>query len=177
MNDNEGAVWIIALNFALLSLMAVGGVNPIIPELHRQAVDVYGWMSSGRFTDLFAIAQGAPGPNIFVTTLIGWDAAGLPGAVVATLAICGPSSLLAYAACRLWDRFRLAHWRIAVQTGLLPVTIGLVAAGAYVVARTADTSLVAFAITVVTAAALLHTRLHPLVFLAGGAALGVAGLV
>lgn len=177
LSDDEGALWIIALNFALLSLIAIGGINPILPELHRQAVDVYGWMSSARFTDLFAIAQGAPGPNILVVTLIGWDVAGLPGAFVATAAICGPSCTLAYLASQVWHRFREARWRKAVQAGLVPMTIGLVAAGAFILARTADTSFGAFAVTVITAAAVYVTPVHPLAFLAAGGALGLAGLL
>ena len=177
MSDGDDAVWTIAANFALLSLIAVGGINPILPELHRQAVEVYGWMDSGRFTDLFAIAQGAPGPNILVVTLIGWDVAGLAGALAATAAICTPSALLAYFVARVWDRFHAARWRLAIQAGLVPVTIGLVAAGAYVVARAADTSLAAAAITLGTAAAVLATRIHPLALLAGAAALGLAGWV
>jgi chromate transporter len=177
MSRDESAVWIIAINFSLLSLMMVGGINPVLPELHRQVADVYGWMTSARFTDLFAIAQGAPGPNILVVTLIGWYVAGLPGALAATIAICGPSCLLAYMVARLWERYRRARWRIAVQAGLIPVTIGLVAAGAYLIARIADTSFVAFAVTIVTAAALYFTRLHPLLFMAAGAALGLVGLI
>lgn len=177
MNEGEDAVWVIATNFAILSLIAVGGVNPILPELHRQAVEVYGWMSSARFTDLFAIEQAAPGPNLLVVTLIGWDVAGLPGALAATLAIRTPSGILAYFASRLWDRFREARWRLAMQAGLIPVTIGLVAAGAFVVARAAGTSLMAFAVIAVTALALFYTRLHPLLFMAAGAALGLAGLI
>ena len=177
MNDGEDAVWLIAANFALLSLIAVGGINPILPELHRQAVEVYRWMSSERFADLFAIAQGAPGPNILVVTLIGWDVAGLAGAVAATLAICTPSAVLAYFVARVWDRFRGARWRVAIQAGLVPVTVGLVAAGAYVVARAVDTSMVAVAITLGTALAVTFTRVHPLIYLAGGAALGLTGWV
>jgi chromate transporter len=177
VRDGEGAVWIIAANFAILSLIAVGGIGPILPELHRQAVEVYGWMTGDRFTALFAIAQSAPGPNLLVVTLIGWEVAGLAGALVATIAICGPSSMLAYFASSLWDRFRMAHWRMALQAGLIPVTIGLVAAAAFIIARAADTSLVAFLITAATTVALLYTRLHPLLFMGAGAALGLAGLV
>ena len=177
MRDGEGVLWVIAANFALLSLIAVGGIHPIIPELHRQTVDVHGWMTSGRFTDLFAIAQGAPGPNILVVSLIGWDIAGFVGAIVATVSICGPSGILAYVVSHLWDRYRFARWRIVIQAGLIPVTIGLVAAGAYVIARAADVSVVAFAITLGTTLVVFYTRLHPLVPLGAGAALGVAGLI
>lgn len=175
MNRDENVLWILAGNFALLSFMAVGGGNTIFPEMHRQAVEVYGWMSSATFRDLFAIAQGSPGPNIMVVTLIGWYVAGIPGAFVATAALAVPTCMLAYFVSRIWDRFRAARWRIAVQAGLVPVTIGLVAASAYVIAGTASTSYFAFALTVVSAALLYLTRINPLVFLALGGALGLAG--
>ena len=177
MNDGEGRLWVLAIGFGLLSLIAVGGINPVLPEIHRQVVEVRGWMTTERFTDLFAIAQGAPGPNILVVTLIGWDAAGLAGALVATLAMCAPSCALAFLVGGLWHRFRNARWRIAVQAGLVPVTVGLIAASAWLIARVADTTVTAFAITVVTAACVFTTRLHPVVFLAAGAALGAAGFV
>ena len=74
------AIWALASIFALLSFFAIGGANAVIPEMHRQAVDVHGWMTSQRFTDLFAIAQAAPGPNIIIVTLIGWEVAGIAGA-------------------------------------------------------------------------------------------------
>lgn len=177
MSDGEGRLWILALNFSLLSLLAFGGVAPILPEMHRQAVEVYGWMTSARFTDLFAIAQASPGPNFLVVTLVGLDAAGLPGALVATAALTTPPCILAYCVALLWARFRQARWRIALQAGLVPVTIGLVCASSYVIARTVDTSYRAFIVTVGTAVALYFTRVHPILFLAAGAALGYAGLL
>ena len=125
----------------LLSFIAIGGANAIIPEMHRQAVDVHDWMTSGRFTDLFAIAQASPGPNILIVTLIGWDVAGFAGALTTTLAMIVPTSIVAFYVGRIWHRFRQARWRIAIQAGVTPVTIGLVAASAYVLSRAADTSL------------------------------------
>ncbi len=177
MTDGEGRLWILAIGFGLLSLLAVGGILPVIPEIHRQVVEVHGWMTTQRFTDLFAIAQASPGPNMLVVTLIGWDAAGLAGAAIATTAICAPSCILAFFVAGLWDRFRHARWRIATQAGLVPITIGLVAASSWLIARAVDTTFMAFAITVVTAAGLFATRIHPILFLAAGAALGAAGLV
>ena len=134
-------------------------------------------MSDARFTVVFAIAQAAPGPNILVVTLIGWYVAGVPGALVATAAITGPTCLLAYVVSRLWQRFRLAPLRIAIQSGLVPITVGLVAASACVVARASDTGIVAVVVTIASALALLYTRIHPLLFLAAGALLGIAGLI
>ena len=48
------------LYFVLLSLLAVGGVNTIIPEMQRIVVETEGWMTGAEFTQLFAISQAAP---------------------------------------------------------------------------------------------------------------------
>jgi chromate transporter len=177
MSDEDSPLTALFVNFAILSVFAIGGVNAAIPEMHRQAVDVQGWMTNQRFADLFAIAQAAPGPNAILVTLIGWDVAGFPGALVATLAMIGPASVLAFFAGGIWHRFRYARWRIAIQAGITPITVGLVASSAYLLARTADTGIVAVAITLATGAAVYMTRIHPLIFLAIGAVLGAAGLV
>ncbi len=177
MSEDDSPLTALFLNFAILSVFAIGGVNAAIPEMHRQAVDVHSWMTNQRFADLFAIAQAAPGPNAILVTLIGWEVAGFPGALAATLAMIGPASVLAFFAGRIWHRFRYARWRIVIQAGITPITVGLVAASAYVLARAADTGIVAVAITLATAAAVYLTRIHPLILLAIGAALGAAGLV
>ena len=167
----------LAVDFSLLSLITVGGVITVLPEMHRSVVDVHGWMRGAEFAQLFALAQAAPGPNILVVTLIGWKVAGLAGAVVATAAVCTPSSLLAYAVSRIWQRFRGTRWRNVVEDGLVPVTVGLMLAGGYLITLAADHSALAFVITAATAAIALATRIHPLWLLAAGGLLGLAGWV
>ena len=163
--------------FALLSLIAFGGANSVVPEMHRQSVDVQHWLSDKDFAALFAIAQAAPGPNFMISTLVGWKAAGLAGALVATLAMAMPSSLLAFWVSRVWERYRSAHWRIAMGAGLAPVTVGLVASSGWLLSRGADTSLRLMAVTVATALLAGATRINPLWFLGAAAAMGYAGLV
>ena len=172
-NDNP----LIALfgYFALLSLFAVGGANAAIPEMHRVAVDVMHWMSDRQFADNFAIAQISPGPNVIVVTLIGYHVAGLAGAAVATVGMCGPTCIMAFVVARFWDRFKDARWRIAIQAGLVPVSLGLIAASAFVLARAADHNVFAALITVATAAVAYWSKVNPLwVFLAAGL-VGLAG--
>lgn len=174
MNSTD-VLWTMALRFALLSLFAIGGANAAIPEMHRLAVEINHWMSDRQFADMFAIAQVSPGPNVIIVTLIGYHVAGLAGATVATLAMTGPTCLLAFVIARVWDRFKAARWRIAIQAGLVPVSLGLMAASAYVIARATDVSLLAVAITAATAALAFFTRLNPLwMFLIAGA-LGLTG--
>jgi chromate transporter len=167
----------LALHFAMLSLLAIGGANAVIPEMHRQAVETAGWMTDRQFADLFAIAQVAPGPNIILVTLIGFHVAGIAGGLVATLAMCIPSCVFAYFAESMWQRYRDARWRTIVQAGMVPLSVGLVAAGALIIARAADISIIAILITIATAGMAYFTRLHPLWMFALAALLGYAGWV
>jgi chromate transporter len=165
----------LAVNFALLSLFAIGGVNATIPEMHRVAVEVMHWMSDRQFADMFAIAQVSPGPNMMIVALIGYHAAGFAGAAVATVAMIGPSCTLAFVVARVWDRFKEAHWRIALQAGLVPVSLGLITASVFVLARTADHTAVAGLITAATAVVAYATRINPLWLFAAGGLLGLTG--
>lgn len=167
----------LAANMALLSLFAVGGANAAIPEMHRLAVEVQGWMTDREFTDMFALAQLSPGPNVIIVTLIGYHVAGITGALVATTAMCGPTCLAAYYIGRVWDRFRDAPWRMAIQTGVVPISVGLIAASALLLARAADKNLVAVGITAGTAAFAYFTRLNPLWMFAAAGLIGFLGLL
>ena len=166
----------LALLFAELSLLAFGGGNSVLPEMQRRMVDVHGWMTAAQFNALFGLAQAAPGPNMMVVTLLGWRLAGVWGALVATAAMFGPSSLVTGIALRAWERFRHAPWRRAVQAGLVPVTAGLVSAGAAVVAATAAGTPSLAGVAAAAAALSIATKLHPLWLLGLGAAFGLSGM-
>ncbi len=84
----------LAVQFALMSLLAVGGANTVLPEMHRFVVDNEGWMTHAQFAEMFGIAQAAPGPNMLFVTMIGWKVAGFPGALTATLAMTVPTCTL-----------------------------------------------------------------------------------
>jgi chromate transporter len=148
----------LALGYAQMSLLAVGGVSAVLPEMQRLVVQ-HGWMGRSEFATLFALAQMAPGPNMLVATAVGWRVAGLPGALAATFGMIGPSSLLTGLSAGAWHRFRERPWRRRIQAGLL-------------VASTAKDVLTA-GITLAVTTAVLATRVHPLALLAAGAAAGV----
>jgi chromate transporter len=161
--------------FALLSLFAVGGANAAIPEMQRVAVDVMHWMSDRQFADAFAISQMSPGPNVIIVALIGFHVAGILGALVATVAMCGPTCLLAFFVGRTWERFKDAPWRIAIQAGLVPVSLGLIAASAFVLASITDHNVYAGIITALAAVIAYATRVNPLWIFAGAGAFGLTG--
>ena len=166
----------IALRFAALSFVAIGGINAIAPEVHRVVVDVEGWMTSADFAELFALAQLAPGPNAMYVALIGWKVTGVIGALVATIAVCGPSSIVCYVAWRSMDRLRESRVRVVIQRALAPLAIGLILATGYTLARGADRSAGAFALTVLATGVLGFTRVNPVWVLIAAAVIGAAGL-
>src|SRR5580765_1257739 len=138
MNSTPNPIATLVWTFGLMSLFAVGGANSAIPEMHRIAVDVRHWMSDKQFADVFAISQLSPGPNVLIVTLIGYYVAGITGALAATLAMCGPTALLAYYVTGVLRRSRDSRWPALIQAALVPLSIGLMGASGLILARTSD---------------------------------------
>lgn len=167
----------LAWRFFLLGFVAIGGANAAVPEMHRYVVEIEHWMTDGEFAALFAIANAAPGPNVLIVTLVGWHVAGVAGALVTTLAMLGPTSVLVYGVFHIWNRMQNAPWRPAVQNGLSAVTVGLVAATAHILTLATATNIRLAAVTAATAAASYLTKANPLWCFAAAAALGAAGFL
>ena len=163
--------------FAPLSLLSLGGGNAVIADIAQQAINVQGWTSEREFADLFALSRAAPGPGSMLGALIGWKAAGITGALVATLAFYLPSAVLVLAVARLWGRWRGSVWHTAIERGMAPVAAGLFLASGLVVLQASPGGPAVWAAAIVTAVALLRwPAMHPVPLLLGGAALfGILG--
>lgn len=172
----SATLWALFLIFAQLSLLAFGGGATILPEMQRQVVEVHRWMTAQEFGALFALAQAAPGPNMMVVPLVGWNVAGWQGVLVTSVAKFGPSSLITILAARLWDRFQAHAWRPVVLSGLMPVTAGLVASSAVLITLSSAQTWSLAVIAGLSAAAAHFTRFHPLAILAAGAMIGLTGI-
>lgn len=164
------------LEFALLSLVAFGGATALLPEMHRVVVENHHWLDDTTFTHLYAIAQAAPGPNVLVVSLIGWEIGGLAGALAATLAMCLPMSVLIYLLIDRWESFAGKRWQKAVSLGVAPLAVGLIFSGATLIAQAAQFGWVAWTVTFATVVATLKTKRHPLWWIAAGAVVGVLWL-
>jgi chromate transporter len=158
----------IARTFATLALVSIGGINVLLPAIHREVVGVHHWMTDAEFAHTFAIASAAPGPNVIVVSLIGWQVAGWSGLLVATLAITVPTCVLAFVVGRV-----LAHWSgttvvAVIKDSLVPLGLGLMLASGISMMRTVDTGLLTVAISLGTAAFVLLSRRNPLWALGAG---------
>jgi chromate transporter len=159
--------------FAYLSLLTVGGAMSAFPELKTLAVDVHKWLTFPQLIHLYSLGQVAPGPNIMMIVAIGEWAAGPLGAIVVVLAFFGPTALLTFLVGRLWKRLQKWPWRTSIQKGLAPVSIGLLLAGCFTMARGAIFGVETAALAVNVLLILLRYKINPVLPILGGAIIGV----
>jgi chromate transporter len=159
--------------FAWLSLLQFGGTNAVVPEMHRQAVDIHHWMDARTFANLFALAQLAPGPNVMIVSLVGWQVAGLPGLLTSTLATLVPPCLMAYGASKLMARAGESKWLLIVKDGLVPVAIGMILASGAVMVQASDPNLLGIAITMAATLFVAFTEFNLLWALVAAIGLGL----
>jgi len=162
--------------FAYLSLLTVGGGMAAFPEMQYLTVDVHQWLTQTQLIHLYSIGQMAPGPNMMMIVPIGDWAAGALGAAVVLVAFFGPTALLTFTVGRLWTRLAAWPWRNSIQRGLAPVSIGLLLAGCFTMAKGAifgrETAAIAAAVLLI----LLRFRINPALLIAASAAIGAFSL-
>jgi chromate transporter len=153
--------------------------------MHLRSVNQDHWVTNSQFADLFSISQTAPGPSILIVGMIGY-AAGLPvggvlggilGGVVATVAMVLPAASLVYAITLFWQRAEQSKWRIAVEKGFAPLTVGLILASSLVMSRAADHDWRAYLLTAVCTLIFVRTTINPLIIVAIAGVIGYFGIV
>lgn len=164
------------LHFLMLSLLAIGGAITVVPDMHRVLVDRMGLLNDVQFNASIALAQSAPGPNILFVSVMGYQAAGLAGAIAMLAGIMLPSTTLALAAAR-WGHAR-REWRAvqAFKAGMAPIVVALMVATAWILSA-GTPGWRHIVLTLAAAVLVWRTRVHLLVLIATGALLGALGLV
>jgi chromate transporter len=166
-------------HFLALSLLAVGGALTTAPGMHRYVVVEHPWISDAQFSASIAIAQAAPGPNVLFVAVLGWNVAGPIGALATMVGTLLPSTALTLVASRWGARRRDARGVRAFKTGLTPITIGLLVATGWLLARPyVDLSAKGFgalAVIAISIAGMLRTRLSPIWMVGFGALVGAIG--
>ena len=161
--------------FLLLSLLAIGGAITTAPDMQRFVVVQHGWLSEVQFGASVALAQAAPGPNVLFVAVIGFNVAGLVGALACLVGTLLPSTLLTLHATRWGERRR--DWRLirAFTGGLMPLTLGLLLATGWILFEPAWSHPGSAVLAALTIVIMLRTRWSPLVPVALGAVAGAMG--
>lgn len=162
----------LALSFALLSLLAVGGGTAVLPEMQSLLAHQFG-IDHTQFVHIYSFGQLAPGPNMLMVLVIGYQLAGLIGAGVVLLSFFLPSSILCFYIGRLWNRFGESPWRRTVQNALEPISIGLMASGVFALGKASIVSPLTLTLSLVTFFLILSTKINPVWIILGSGGFGV----
>jgi len=180
--------------FLKVGLFAVGGGMATFPFLTDLA-DKTGWYTQQQLIDMIAIAESTPGPiGVNTATYVGFTTAGLPGALIASLGLITPSVIIILIIARVLARFKDSKLVQDVFYGLRPASTGLIAAAGFSVVLVALTgaqvdslrelvgwqgtvhwpSILLAAVLLVLTRKVKQTKdLHPVVFIALSAVVGI----
>ncbi len=178
--------------FFKTGLFAVGGGMATLPFLYNIS-DSTGWFTHAQLADMIAVSESTPGPiGVNMATYVGFTTAGIPGAVIATLGLVTPSVIIILLIARVLAAFRQNKYVDAAFYGLRPCSVGLIAAAGLMVVKIAlfdfdlfhqtGRLLDVFNIKALLLAAVLLfltrgvkklKKLHPVVFIAASAVVGI----
>ena len=172
--------------FFKTGLFAVGGGLATLPFL-TQMQEKYGWFTAEELANMIAVGESTPGPiGVNMATYVGYSSFGIFGGLLATLFLVLPSLIVIMIVARAMDKYQKNPLVQNMFAFMRPAVAGLIAAAGFAVLkialfREAETffssinwiAVVLFAVLV----ALLHwkplKKLHPIVFIAAGAVVGI----
>lgn len=97
----------IFLAFFIPGILGYGGGPASIPLVEHEVVNRYGWMTTGEFSEVLALANSLPGPIATkMAGYIGFEVGGILGSIVALLATVGPSLFLMIVLLRILYRYK-----------------------------------------------------------------------
>ena len=173
--------------FAKVGLFAVGGGLATIPFLQDMGTRT-GWFTNADLTTMIAVSESTPGPmGVNMATYVGFETAGLPGAVLATLGLITPSIVVIIVIAGFLEKFRQSKTVDSVFRGLRPASTALIAAAGLSVALSVfvavggvetHTFTLRWPVVILSAIIFLCTqqmklkKLHPVAFIAIAAVVG-----
>lgn len=168
--------------FFKTGLFAVGGGMATVPFLYDISART-GWFSAGQLADMIAISESTPGPiGVNMATYVGYITAGIPGAICATLGLITPCVVIILIIAKVLQQFRTNKTVDSVFYGLRPCSVGLIAAAGLLVAKITFINenvlnikglILAVVLIVLTRYVPKIKSLHPIIFIAFSAVVGI----
>lgn len=162
------------LTFLKIGATLYGSGYVLLAFLHEDFVSRLGWLSDQQILDAVAVGQFTPGPVFTTATFIGYILGGLPGAIVATLAVFLPSFLLVAIIYPFVPRLRASPWTSAFLDGANAAAVGLMAAVAWQLAASSIIDPFTAVLAAIAAVVLIRFRVNSVWLVLGGGAAGLA---
>lgn len=119
------------VSYLKIGFFGFGGGYAMLSLIHSEVVVRNAWLTSGEFSDIVAISQMTPGPiAINSATYIGYEVAGVVGAIVATLAVSIPALTIMMLLTRFFIRLHDNRYVQCVVSTMRPVVVGMIASAA-----------------------------------------------
>ena len=116
------------MSFFQIGMFSIGGGYAAMPLIEEQVVNIHSWLSLTQFSDLITISEMTPGPiTLNSATFVGLQVAGLPGAVIATVATIVPSFIIVSILAYVYYRYSSMSIIQGVIQGLRPTVVALIA--------------------------------------------------
>jgi chromate transporter len=173
---SAGAILVqLGLIFLKVGSILFGSGYVLLAFLRPDLVERTGWLTDAQLMDAIAVGQFTPGPVLTAATFIGYLVAGIPGAIVATVAIFLPSFVFVALSNPFIPRLRRSPWAAGFLDGANAASVALMATVTWELGRTAVVDWLTAALALGAAVVLLVTRLNSAWLVAGGAAVGGLG--
>ena len=160
--------------FFKIGALLFGSGYVLLAFLRRDLVLSYGWLTEAQILDAIAIGQLTPGPVFTTATFIGYLLRGVPGAVVATVAIFLPAFLMTAVLEPVIARLRAKPVTAAALDGLNAAAVALMVGVTWFLARDAVVDVPTALLAAASLVALLRWDVNPVWLMAVGAAVGLA---
>ncbi len=169
---DAGLLWALFLQFAVISLLAFGGGQAVLPLIERTSVAERGWLTTPAFTAGVGFGYLIPGPVTTMAAFVGYMAGGLPGGIAATLGMFLAPTILAALAAAGVEKLAKSRWVRAFGAGAAPGVVGLLGATLWSIGRNAITSWPLGMVALLSLLLAIKTKIAPLYLLLGGATFG-----
>ena len=166
------------ITFFKIGLFTFGGGYAMLPLIEQEVLS-HGWLTAEEIVNFIAVSESTPGPfAINISTYVGVETAGIPGAFTATLGVVLPSFAVILIVARIYDSFRKNRIVSGCMSGLKPAVVGLIGSAVFFpdgVSASVFTS-PAFYISLgifAVSALMAVKKLHPIIIIAFSAVVGL----
>ena len=163
-----------ALLFLKIGAVLYGSGYVLLAFLRADFVERLGWLSETQLLDAVAIGQVTPGPVFTTATFIGFLLAGVPGAVIATVAIFLPSFVFVAAIHPLVERLRASSVTAPILDAVNASAVGLMTVVMVFLGRSAVVDVPTILAALAALAVLIFTKVNSLWLILAGAVMGAA---
>jgi chromate transporter len=168
------AVSLVELGLFFLKVGATlyGSGYVLVAYLQGGLVEQLGWLSQEQLLDAIAVGQLSPGPVLTTATFVGYLVAGLPGGIIATLAIFLPSFIFVLILNPLIPKMRRSKWLSAFLDAVNVSAVALMTAVLFLLGRSTLDSWPPVVITLAAVVSIFAFKVSAIWLIIGGAAMG-----